>query len=262
MSKEPAGTETALRLETLENGAVWRVVLNTPKANLIDRAKSEALTRVFNDAHGDARVKAVIIEGAGPNFSFGASVQEHLPEECAAMLTSFHGLFRAMLDASVVTLAAVRGHCLGGGLELAAFCHRVFAAEHSQLGQPEIALGVFAPVASVVLPERMGRGAAEDLLLSGRSLSAREALQRGLVDEIDEDPFTAALGYARTHLLPHSASSLRWVVRAARRDYGERLITELSRLEAMYVYDLMRTADASVGLHAFLEKRPPRWENR
>ena len=81
------------------------------------------------------------------------------------MLAAFHGMFRTMLDASVITLAVVRGQCLGGGLELAAFCHRVFAAEDARLGQPEIALGVFAPVASVILCERMGRGGAEDLAL-------------------------------------------------------------------------------------------------
>lgn len=251
-----------IRIETLDDGAVWRVLFNTPRANILDRAKSEALTRIFDDAHGDAVVKAIILEGEGPNFSYGASVQEHLPEECGAMLTTFHGLFRSMLNASVVTMAAVRGHCLGGGLELAAFCQRVYAAEHAQLGQPEIALGVFAPVASVILEGRMGRGGAEDLLLSGRTLSAPEALQLRLVDEIADDPFVAALEYARAYLLPRSASSLRWAVRAARRGFSERMIAELSRLEWMYVHELMRTADANEGLKAFLEKREPVWGNR
>lgn len=250
-----------IRVEHLDDGAVWRVVLNTPKANILDRAKCEALTRVFDAAHGDARVKAIILEGEGPNFSFGASVQEHLPEECGAMLTTFHGLFRAMLNASVVTLAAVRGHCLGGGLELAAFCNRVCAAEHAQLGQPEIALGVFAPVASVVLGERMGRGGAEDLLLTGRTMGASEALARGLVDEIADNPFDAALAWTRTHLSPRSASSLRWAVRAARRGFAERLTAELTRLEWMYMHELMRTRDAREGLQAFLEKRAPAWRN-
>jgi cyclohexa-1,5-dienecarbonyl-CoA hydratase len=251
-----------VRVESLDDGAILRVTLDTPRANVIDRAKTEALTRIFREAGGDARVKAVVLEGEGPNFSFGASVQEHLPESCGAMLGSFHELFRAMLDASLVTLAAVRGHCLGGGLELVAFCHRVFAAGDARLGQPEIALGVFAPVASVVLFERMGRGGAEDLLLSGRTLSAPEAHRLGLVDEIAENPLDAALAYAREHLLTRSASSLRWAVRAARREFGERFESELARLEAMYLDGLMRTADAGEGLRAFLEKRPPEWRNR
>ena len=72
----------------------------------------------------------------------------------------------------------VRGQCLGGGLELAAFCHRVFAAPDARFGQPEIALGVFAPFASFLLRERMGRGGAEDLLLTGRPITAPDALRR------------------------------------------------------------------------------------
>ncbi len=255
-------SDSPVKLELLEDGAVWRVVLNTPRANILDREKCGRLTRIFEDARGDAGVKAVVFEGEGPNFSFGASVQEHLPEQCADMLATFHGLFRAMLDASVVTLAAVRGYCLGGGLELAAFCNRVFATEAARLGQPEIQLGVFAPVGSVVLGERMGRGAAEDLLLSGRSITGREAHRLGLVDDMNANPGDAALAYTREHLLPRSASSLRFAVRAARLGFGERLTAELARLEAMYMEELMRSADANEGLQAFLEKRVPRWRNR
>lgn len=251
-----------VRVESLENGAIWRALLNTPKANILDQAKIEALSALFERARRDPAVKAILVEGEGPHFSFGASVQEHLPDACAGMLTSFHGLFRTMLDASVVTLAAVRGQCLGGGLELAAFCNRVFATEQARLGQPEIALGVFAPVASFILRERMGRSGAEDLLLSGRTIGAPEALRLGLVDELHENPGEAALAYARDHLLPHSASSLRRAVRAARLGMAERFAGEITQLESMYLNDLMRTADANEGLSAFLDKRPPAWKNR
>ncbi len=251
-----------VRIESLDDGAIWRARLNTPASNILDRDKIATLSTMFERARRDSSLKAIIIEGEGPNFSFGASVQEHLPDACAGMLSSFHGMFHSMLDASVVTLAAVRGQCLGGGLELAAFCQRVFAADDARLGQPEIALGVFAPVASFILDERVGRGAADDLLLSGRSITAREALQLGLVDEINESPGDAALAYARTHLLPRSASSLRRAVRAGRLGFAERFRTRIVQLESMYLDDLMHTADATEGVRAFLEKRPPAWKNR
>jgi cyclohexa-1,5-dienecarbonyl-CoA hydratase len=167
-----------------------------------------------------------------------------------------------MLDANVVTLAAVRGQCLGGGLELAAFCNRVFADEGARLGQPEIVLGVFAPVASSVLRERMGSGGAEDLLLSGRTIDAREAFRLGLVDEIHGDPGEAAMAYARAHLMPHSASSLRRAVHAARLGFARRFQQDIQQLETLYLDNLMQTADASEGIHAFLEKRAPIWRNQ
>jgi cyclohexa-1,5-dienecarbonyl-CoA hydratase len=245
----------------MDDGAIWHVLLNTPKANILDAEKIAALTSLFERARQNASLKAIIIEGEGPHFSFGASVQEHLPGACAVMLASFHHLFRAIMDASAVTLAAVRGQCLGGGLELAAFCNRVFASEDAQLGQPEIALGVFAPVASLILNERMGRGGAEDLLLTGRSISAHEAFRLGLVDELHDNPTDAALAYARAHLLPHSASSLRHAVRAARLGFAERFREQIVELESRYNHDLMRTADANEGIRAFLEKRAPVWKN-
>jgi cyclohexa-1,5-dienecarbonyl-CoA hydratase len=120
---------------------------------------------------------------------------------------------------------------------------------------------VFAPVASVLLAERMGRGGAEDLLFSGRTLSAEEALRRGLVDEIAENPGEAALAYARRHLAPRSASSLRWAVRAARHGFARRFREELDEVERMYLQEMMSTSDAVEGLRAFLEKRPPQWRN-
>lgn len=248
-------------LDRLEDGAIWRVKLATPKANIIDRRKTELLTGIFAEARTDGGLKAVILEGEGPHFSFGASVEEHLPAQVKEMLRGFHGLFKAMLDSAVVTLAAVRGQCLGGGLELAAFCHRLFVAPDARLGQPEIVLGVFAPVASVALAERVGRGAAEDLCLSGRSLGAEEARAIGLADEIAEDPGAAAVAYAREHLLPRSASSLRLAVRAVRGDYALRFRTALDEVERLYLEELMATDDALEGLTAFLAKREPRWKN-
>jgi len=123
-------------------------------------------------------------------------------------------------------------------------------------------LGVFAPVASLLLPERVGRACAEDLCLSGRSVGADEALAMGLIDQIAaNDPMDEALAYARAHLLPRSGSSLRLAVRAVRRNLRTRLRTELPVIERMYLDELMPTADAVEGLRAFLDKREPAWRD-
>jgi cyclohexa-1,5-dienecarbonyl-CoA hydratase len=83
----------------------------------------------------------------------------------------------------------------------------------------------------------------------------------GLVDAIDADPGAAALAWARKHLLPRSASSLRMAVRAVRTGFDARFRTELASVERLFLQDLMATADAKEGLVAFLEKRDPAWMN-
>ncbi len=251
----------AVRVEELEGGAFWQVTLDAPKANVLDGAMIGELTQVFCRAQETQGLKAICLQGAGAHFSFGASVKEHLPEQVAGMLHSFHDLFRTIAGSSVVTLAALRGQCLGGGLELAAFCHRIFASADARLGQPEIKLGVFAPVASLLLPERMSRSAAEDLCLSGRVLTAAEALQHGLVDELCEDPAAAALAYAHEHLLSHSASSLSFAAQAVRHAFNERFFRNLQEVERLYLEELMATTDAKEGITSFLQKREPQWKH-
>ena len=244
-------------------GAWWRVTLGGSKGNILDAALMDALIDVFENARRVPTLKAIVLEGAGPHFSYGASVEEHLPDRVERMFQRFGRLLRAVLDSDVVVLAAVRGQCLGGGLELVTLAHRVFATGDAKFGQPEIALGVFPPAASVLLPGRIGRAHAEELCLTGRVIAAREANAMGLVDDIvDGDPAEAALAWARAHFTAKSASSLRQAVRAVRLGLADRLRLDLPRVEQIYLEDLMQTADAAEGLHAFLEKRQPEWTHR
>lgn len=255
------GVRDSLRIDTLEDGALWRIRLNGSKGNIIDMAMLRDLAVVFADAATDPAVKVIVLEGCGKDFSYGASVEEHLPEQVGEMLPLFHDVFRKMLEASVFTIAAVRGRCLGGGLELASFCHRVVASRDALVGQPEIVLGVFAPIASFFLAERVGRAHAEDLCLSGRIIDANEGKRIGLIDEIADEPRAAALEYAKDHLLPHSAASLRLAAKAIRLELSERFDVQIERLERLFLDDLMTTADAQEGIQAFIEKRKPTWRN-
>ncbi|MCP3970431.1 MAG: cyclohexa-1,5-dienecarbonyl-CoA hydratase [Rhodobacteraceae bacterium] len=244
------------------DGAVLRLRLNRPKANIVDAEMIAALDAALA-AHADnPDLKAVLVEAEGPNFSFGASVEEHLPQSCEAMLKALHALVRRMLGFAVPVLVAVRGQCLGGGLEVAMAGHMIFAAPDANLGQPEMMLGVFAPAASCLMPERLGQARAEDLLYSGRSVRGEAALEIGLVDALDADPEAAAIAWVETHLKPKSAASLRMAVRAVRAGFIRRVSARLDEVEALYLDDLMSTHDAVEGLTSFLAKRPAIWENR
>ncbi len=244
------------------DGTLLRLRIDRPKANIVDSEMIAALDAAFTEHRGNSGVAAVLLDASGPHFSFGASVEEHLPDQCADMLKALHGLVRHMLESQVPVLVAIRGQCLGGGLEVALAGQLLFAAPDANLGQPEMQLGVFAPAASCLLPERIGQAQAEDLLYSGRSVSGEEALVLGLVNVVAEDPEAAALGYFDRHLGTKSASSLRLAVKAARLGFVERVTKKLGLVEALYLTELMSTHDAVEGLEAFIAKRKANWLHR
>lgn len=250
---------TDLKTWNDRDGRLLRLRLERPKANIVDNAMVTALDAALAAGEGDPHLLAVLIDHAGPHFSYGASIQEHAPETCAEMLRLFHGLIGRMVSYPLPILVAARGHCLGGGLELAAAGTLIFAAPDANIGQPEIKLGVYAPAASCLLPERIAFAAVQDMLLSGRSLSGDEAKAIGLVTATAPDPEAAALAYFDAHYAGLSASSLRFAVEAARGDRPARLKARLAEVEAHYLDKLMQTADPKEGLKAFLEKRRPVW---
>ena len=255
-------TESPLKVWSGRDGRLLRLRLSRPKANLIDAEMIAALDTALAEHQADAGLLAVLLDHEGPHFSFGASVEEHLPGHCAGMLRTIHALVIRLLETPVPVMVAINGQCLGGGLELALSGHLIFASPRAMLGQPEIKLAVFAPAASCLLAERIGRARAEDLLFSGRSVGAEEGLRMGLVNSIDEDPEAAALAYFDEHLSGLSASSLRYAVSAARLGFADRVKAKLADAEALYLGGLMDTRDAVEGLEAFIEKRPAVWEHR
>ncbi|MEI6208134.1 MAG: cyclohexa-1,5-dienecarbonyl-CoA hydratase [Desulfuromonadales bacterium] len=254
--------ETPLKVRLDEDGKLLRLRLSRPKANIVDAAMIAALRAALGEHLSNTRLRAVLLDAEGPHFSFGASVDEHMPESCADMLHQLHALIIQMVESTVPILVVVRGQCLGGGLEVAAAGHLIFAAPGSMMGQPEVKLAVFAPAASCLLPERIGQARAEDLLFSGRSIGAEEAHRIGLVNMVAEDPEQAALAYFKEYLAPLSASSLRFAVRAARLTVNERITSKLAAVEKMYLDQLMASHDAVEGLTAFIAKRPAVWEDR
>ena len=254
--------ELPLKAWLERDGALLRLRLARPKANLIDAAMIAALHGAFRAHLANRGLLAVLIDHEGPHFSFGASVEEHLPGQYEAMLKSLHALLGAMLESPRPILAAVRGQCLGGGLEVVLGAHFVFVAPDAKLGQPEMKLGVFAPAASVLLPPRIGQARAEDLLFSGRSIDARTAQAWGLALQVADDPAAAAAAYFDAHLAGKSGAALALAVRAARGAFAKQALARFAEVEALYQERLMATRDANEGLKAFIEKRTPRWEHR
>jgi len=257
MSTATQGRET-IHIVTKGRSAV--VTLDRPPLNVLDILMMRDLGRAL--ARLTAEFDFIVFQGAGPKgFSAGAEVRDHSPERVAEMLGAFHNIFRQLSRADCLTIAAVHGHCLGGGMELATFCDFVLAGESAEFGQPEIKLGCFPPVALITLPKLVGLRATLDLILTGRTISAREAKELGLVTRVVADNTLASSVEALLDELGRlSPAGLRLSRRVLRRaDEFER---QLDEVEQVYLGELMKTEDAREGIRAFLEKRAPAWRGR
>ena len=236
-------------------------VLSHPKGNILTEEIVAQLRAGFDDLLDERHLRLITIEGEGADFCFGASVPEHAPDRIDRVLPDMHALLRDVLAAPATTAAVVRGRCLGGGFELALACDFIFASETATFGLPEIALGVFPPAASVLLPLRAGAARATAAILGGEAAPARDWTAAGVVTlAVPPHELAGAVDawFERT-LARWSAEALRHAVRAVRAPVIEAVANGLPAVERLYLNDLMRSHDAVEGIQAFLEKRAPRW---
>jgi len=253
-----------IKTEYLFDNSVVRIILDDGKGNVLDHVMMEDLQSLLESFQANNKIKLITFEGEGKHFSFGASVEEHTKDCAGAMISSFHKLFFTIRDLAIPTMAKISGQCLGGGLELALICNFLFADKSAKLGQPEIVLGVFPPPASLLLPLKIGYARAEDILITGRTFGAEEGKSMGLINEVFEDKaqlHAEANLWIEKNIVPKSASSLRYGVKAARIKFNHILGNFLPQLEYMYVKQLMETKDANEGINSFLEKRKAVWSD-
>jgi cyclohexa-1,5-dienecarbonyl-CoA hydratase len=256
-------TASTTRLNPEVNSPVARITLNNPPLNVIDLPMMLELQQALSEIESRADISVILVEGNARAFSAGVDVKAHLPEQIHEMLTSFHTVIRALVASRKVTIAAVRGACLGGGAELAAVCDMVYSARDASWGFPEIKLGCYPPVATVVLATLIGQKRAAELILTGRQFSGDEAAAMGLAtrsvaaEELESvvERTLAELRQLSPVALAHAKKAI-YAWDAIHFDKG------LARAEKIYFDELISTADAREGIIAFLDKRPPKWTGK
>ncbi len=255
-----------INVNYLHDGQVVEIVLGPGPGNIVTaRLIQEISTEIgiLTDGSPDNRSrKLIVFTGEGEHFSYGASVEEHKAESVGEMLPQFHRLIGEILECDIPTLAKVSGLCLGGGFELALSCAMIFSAGDAKFGVPEIQLGVFPPVASVLLPHKMAESAASQMILTGAKVSAGELHRLGVVHAATGSIDDSVEQFIQKQILPKSESSLRFACRAARAGIRRHYRENIAEVERLYLDQLMATADAREGIDAFLEKRSPKWTDK
>jgi len=260
-TKQTASSFARLVLEL--RAPVARITLLNPPLNVIDLPMMEELARALSEIEQHPNVAIILLEGSDKAFSAGVDVGAHTREKIDEMLDKFHGVIKTLVGSKKVTMAAIRGRCLGGGAELALVCDLVYTADSAQWGFPEIKLGCFPPVACTALAAVIGQKAASDLILTGRSINGKEAASLRLANQsVPEEDLSTTVQEAIGHLAKLSPAALAVTKKAMYAWDSTHFDKGLARSEKIYREDLMQTADAHEGIRAFLEKRGPIWQGK
>ena len=243
--------------------AVARITLRNPPLNVIDIPTMEELTQVLAQIESQSQVSAIVVSGEGRAFSAGVDIAAHTPDKVEEMLAKFHGVIRTLVAMRKVTVAVIHGLCLGGGAELAMVCDLAYSSDDAEWGFPEIKLGCFPPIACTALAALVGQKKAAELILTGRSVTGREAVEIGLATRsVPDNQLNSAAQACIGQLLRLSPAALSTAKKASYAWDSMHFDKGLARAEKVYFEDLMKSEDAREGIRAFLEKRPPKWTGR
>lgn len=244
---------------------VARITFARPPLNIFNIAMMREINEALTVCAHERELVAIVFDAAADcnAFSAGVAVEEHVEETIFQMLDSFHGIFRNLEQIARPTIAVVDGSALGGGCELVAACDIVLASERSRFGQPEIKLGVFPPVAALLLPQIIGDKRARELMLTGELIEASEAARIGLINYLlPSNELEAKTSELLSRFRNLSAAALSLTKEAIDIGRGRSLDSALKEVESLYLNELMRTHDATEGIKAFTEKRKPEWRHR
>src|SRR5579859_6731953 len=184
----PVAQTTRMNVLVERRGRVARLVINRPPLNILDLATLRELRAALDSTLNDSAIRMVEFSGAGEKaFSTGTDIRDHVPERAPEMLRDFHALVRAVISSHCPTVAIVRGHCLGGGMELALARDFILASSSARFGQPEIKVGAFPPVGAILLPKIISEKRALEMILTGEPIAAEEAFRLGLVNRVASD---------------------------------------------------------------------------
>lgn len=238
------------------------ITLNKPPLNVLTIPMMEEIADAFAWAQGQT-AKLVLLNAEGKAFSAGVDVADHTPDKVSKMIEVFDSIFHNMFNCDKPIVAAVNGAALGGGYELVIFCDMVVASEKAKFGQPEIAVGVFPPIASYMLPTLTSMPHAMELLLGGEVFNAAKADKLGLVNAVlPVDSFDEGVNQFLQKFMSMSPLVLAYTKKALKAGLNKGFVEGLKVIDDIYLNELMPSADAVEGLTAFMEKRKPVWQGK
>lgn len=238
------------------------ITLNKPPLNVLDIPMLAELADAFAWTKQE-KGSLILLNAEGKAFSAGVDVADHTPDKVNKMIEVLDSLFINMHENDKPIVAAVNGAALGGAYELVLLCDMVVASEKAKFGQPEIAVGVFPPLANLMLPRLTSMYHAMEVILGGEVFNAAKAEKLGLVNSVlPVDSFEEGVQQFVRKFMKMSPVVLACTKKAVKAGLNKGFVEGLKAIDDIYLNELMITADAKEGLSAFMEKRQPVWQGK
>lgn len=245
-----------------QKDGIKTISMDKPPLNIINIEMLKEMSVILEEVQKDDSLYALVITAKGRVFSAGVDIADHTGDKANEMIKYFHGIFKTMNNINIPILSVVNGSCLGGACEIVLFTDIILATENAKFGQPEIVVGVFPPIAAIILPDIIGMKNTFDFLLTGRVIDAKLAYEWRMVNKLIESAkISDEINFYANQFKKTSRSSLKLTKQAIKRT-KDNFEIELKKVEDFYLNTLMKTSDAEEGLKAFLEKRTPRWQHK
>ena len=252
-----------IQLEVANNVA-W-LTMNRPPYNVLTADMMLEMARAIDGLRDERSVRVIVLQ-AGPGctaFSAGVAVEDSRPERAFQTLEAMQAVFNGFLETSKPVITVINGPAIGGGCELAALGDIIVATPKARFAQPEVRLGVFPPLAAVILPHVIGYKRSLEMIFTGETLTAEDALRLGLVSRVvPEEKLVDEVKTILAKIVDQSAPVLAMAKRVLYDTIGLPLDGALKKSVNIYLNQLMDLEDAQEGLRAAIEKRKPVWKNR
>jgi len=252
-----------VQLEVADNVA-W-LTMNRPPYNVLTADMMLEMARAIESLREERSVRVIVLQAAPgcTAFSAGVAVEDSRPERAFQTLEAMQAVFNNFLETSKPVITVINGPAIGGGCELAALGDIIVATPKARFAQPEVRLGVFPPLAAVILPHVIGHKRALEMIFTGEPLSAQDALRLGLVSRVvPEEKLAEEVRTILAKITDQSAPVLEMAKRVLYDTIGMPLDGAMKKSVSIYLNQLMELDDAQEGLRAAIEKRKPVWKNR
>ncbi|MEW6669485.1 MAG: enoyl-CoA hydratase/isomerase family protein [Thermodesulfobacteriota bacterium] len=247
-----------------EDKGVARIVINRPPLNILTIKTMREIAEACAEAEKNPEIRLLTVRGAGSKaFAAGVDVRDHVPELIGELQDAFERVMLAVSQCRKPSLAIVDGVCSGGGFELVLCCDMILATDRSSFSLPEIVLALYPGLAVPLLPRKLPRNVAFEMITTGDPLQPHEAHRLGLVNKVvSQESLEEEVGRFEARYSNKSAKALELARYALTRAYDMEFAKALKTVDDIYFGLVMQTGDANEGILSFLEKRKPVWKHR